>query len=298
MNGFINLLKPPGMTSQDAVSRIKRLLPRGTAVGHGGTLDPDAAGVLPICVGRATRLFDYIVDKRKEYIGELTLGIATDTCDASGRITDSCRVQVRQGEVESVLEGFVGDIMQVPPAYSAIKRGGEALYKKARRGEDIDIPARQVRIDALTFMGQTSPDRYLIKIVCRKGVYIRSLMHDIGQKLGCGGCMSFLMRERAGAMDVSGALTLDEIVSEPDKSACLLPLDFMLDAYPKAVVAEQYRQNVINGQTIRPAWANLPCEEAEEEAGKTLRLYVGDEFAGMGERTPDGIRINAMLLDR
>ena len=147
MNGFINLLKPPGMTSQDAVSRIKRLLPRGTAVGHGGTLDPDAAGVLPICVGRATRLFDYIVDKRKEYIGELTLGIATDTCDASGRITDSCRVQVRQSEVESALEGFVGDIMQAPPAYSAIKSGGEALYKKARRGEDIDIPARQVRID-------------------------------------------------------------------------------------------------------------------------------------------------------
>lgn len=198
MNGFINLLKPPGMTSQDAVSRIKRLLPRGTAVGHGGTLDPDAAGVLPICVGRATRLFDYIVDKRKEYIGELALGTATDTCDAGGRITERCRVNVSRSEVENALKAFVGDIMQTPPAYSAIKRGGEALYKKARRGEDIDIPARQVRIDAITLIGQTSPDRYLIKIACHKGVYIRSLMRDIARKLGCPGHMSFLLRTASG----------------------------------------------------------------------------------------------------
>ena len=159
MNGFINLLKPPGMTSQDAVSRVKRLLPRGTSVGHGGTLDPDAAGVLPICVGRATRLFDYIVDKRKEYIGELTLGISTDTCDAGGRIIQRCAADIGQGELERALESFVGDIMQAPPAYSAIKRGGEALYKKAQRGEEIDIPARQVRIDALTLLGRTAPDR-------------------------------------------------------------------------------------------------------------------------------------------
>ena len=298
MNGFINLLKPPGMTSSDAVLAVRRLLPKKTAVGHGGTLDPDAAGVLPICVGKATRLFDYIIDKQKVYVGELCLGVTTDTYDLSGRIISAKTVNMDVSRIEEAARTFTGQIMQLPPMYSALKQGGEPLYKKARKGQTAELQPRPVRVDSIEILEQTAENRFLMRIACGKGVYIRSLMHDIGQKLGCGGCMSFLMRERAGAMDVSGALTLDEIVSEPDKSACLLPLDFMLDAYPKAVVAEQYRQNVINGQTIRPAWANLPCEEAGEEAGKTLRLYVGDEFAGMGERTPDGIRINAMLLDR
>lgn len=291
MNGFINLLKPPGMTSQDAVSRIKRLLPRGTAVGHGGTLDPDAAGVLPICVGRATRLFDYIVDKRKEYIGELTLGIATDTCDASGRITDSCRVQVRQGEVESVLEGFVGDIMQVPPAYSAIKRGGEALYKKARRGEDIDIPARQVRIDALTFMGQTSPGRYLIKIVCRKGVYIRSLMRDIAGKLGCPGHMSFLLRTASGAFTLDDAQTLDELQNIEE---FIRPMDCLLDAYPAVRLDPAARDKVLNGAVLTEQ--DILSSDAAPDS--VARLYVGNEFAGMADRLSDGAKIRCMLLGR
>ena len=274
MNGFINLLKPPGMTSSDAVLAVRRLLPKKTAVGHGGTLDPDAAGVLPICVGKATRLFDYIIDKQKVYVGELCLGVTTDTYDLSGRIISAKTVNMDVSRIEEAARTFTGQIMQLPPMYSALKQGGEPLYKKARKGQMAELQPRPVRVDSIEILEQTAENRFLMRIACGKGVYIRSLMHDIGQKLGCGGCMSFLMRVSAGAMDVSGALTLDEIV------------------------AEQYRQNVINGQTIRPAWASLPCDEAGEEAGKTLRLYVGDEFAGMGERTPDGIRINAMLLDR
>lgn len=291
MNGFINLLKPPGMTSQDAVSRIKRLLPRGTAVGHGGTLDPDAAGVLPICVGRATRLFDYIVDKRKEYIGELALGTATDTCDAGGRITERCRVNVSRSEVENALQAFVGDIMQTPPAYSAIKRGGEALYKKARRGEDIDIPARQVRIDAITLIGQTSPDRYLIKIACHKGVYIRSLMRDIAGKLGCPGHMSFLLRTASGAFTLGDAQTLDELESIEE---FIRPMDCLLGAYPAVRLDPAAREKVLNGAVL----TERDILSSDAEPDRIARLYVGNEFAGMADRLPDGAKIRCMLLGR
>lgn len=291
MNGFINLLKPPGMTSQDAVSRIKRLLPRGTAVGHGGTLDPDAAGVLPICVGRATRLFDYIVDKRKEYIGELALGTATDTCDAGGRITERCRVNVSRSEVENALKAFVGDIMQTPPAYSAIKRGGEALYKKARRGEDIDIPARQVRIDAIMLIGQTSPDRYLIKIACHKGVYIRSLMRDIAGKLGCPGHMSFLLRTASGAFTLGDAQTLNELESIEE---FIRPMDCLLGAYPAVRLDPAAREKVLNGAVLTEE--DILSSDAEPD--RIARLYVGNEFAGMADRLPDGAKIRCMLLGR
>ena len=291
MNGFINLLKPPGMTSQDAVSRIKRLLPRGTAVGHGGTLDPDAAGVLPICVGRATRLFDYIVDKRKEYIGELTLGISTDTCDAGGRIIQRCAADIGQGELECALESFVGDIMQAPPAYSAIKRGGEALYKKARRGEEIDIPARQVRIDALTLLGRTAPDRYLIKIACHKGVYIRSLMRDIAGKLGCPGHMSFLLRTASGAFALDDAGTLDEL---EDIERFIRPMDCLLGAYPAVRLDPAAREKVLNGAVL----ADEDILSSDAAPGQVARLYVGNEFAGMADRLPDGARLRCMLLGR
>ena len=125
MDGFINILKPPGMTSSDAVLAVRRLLPRKTAVGHGGTLDPDAAGVLPVCVGKATRLFDYIIDKKKVYVGELCLGASTDTCDASGKVIETSDAYPCAEDVKNALSHFVGDIMQTPPVYSALKRGGK-----------------------------------------------------------------------------------------------------------------------------------------------------------------------------
>lgn len=209
MDGFINLLKPPGMTSSDAVMAVRRLLPRKTAVGHGGTLDPDAAGVLPICVGKATRLFDYIIDKDKTYIGELLLGVSTDTLDASGRITAKREANVDSSQLEDCLKQFTGEIMQVPPMYSALKVGGEPLYKLARKGEDRMLNARKVRIRSLEILRRTASDRFLLRIVCGKGVYIRSLMRDIGDALGCGGCMSFLIRAQAGVLSIDESLTLD-----------------------------------------------------------------------------------------
>lgn len=216
MDGFINVLKPPGMTSSDAVLFVRRLLPRKTAVGHGGTLDPDAAGVLPVCVGRATRLFDYIIDKTKVYIGELCLGVTTDTADASGKVLETRPVRASADDVKHVLPEFTGHIWQVPPMYSALKRDGRPLYELARRGETLDIPAREVVVHGVEYLCETAPGRHLLAIECGKGVYIRSLMRDIGERLGDGGHMSFLLRARAGAFTVNDAYTLDELKAMGD----------------------------------------------------------------------------------
>ena len=211
MNGFINLLKPPGMTSQDAVSRVKRLLPRGTSVGHGGTLDPDAAGVLPICVGRATRLFDYIVDKRKEYIGELALGVSTDTCDSSGHIIEQSACLPGRAEVEKALASFVGDIMQVPPEFSACKVDGKRAYLLMRKGKDVELKAKPLHIDEIELLAFSPEDMTLtIRVVCGKGTYIRALARDIGADLQSGAFLTQLRRTRVGQYHVDEAIDMDD----------------------------------------------------------------------------------------
>ena len=281
------------MTSSDAVLFVRKLLPRKTAVGHGGTLDPDAAGVLPVCVGRATRLFDYIIDKQKTYIGELCLGIETDTCDASGVVTRVSEVHATVEDVEKVLPEFTGRIMQTPPMYSALKMDGKKLYELARKGETVDIPAREVVIHSLKMRRQTWENRYLIEIVCGKGTYIRSLMRDIGERLGCGGHMSFLLREQAGAFHANDALTLDELKALTDISEALHPMDELLDAYPRVCVKAEYRKRVLDGLPVKQAWLTEPMPFTETP----IRVYVEEEFAGMGTMREDGsIAFRAMLL--
>ena len=295
MDGFINLLKPSGMTSSDAVMAVRRLLPRKTPVGHGGTLDPDAAGVLPICVGKATRLFDYIIDKEKAYIGELFLGTRTDTLDASGKVLATQAVNAGHAELEACLKAFTGDIMQVPPVYSALKKGGDPLYRIARSGGEVKLSPRKVHITSLEILDQLAVNRFLMKIICGKGVYIRSLMRDIGDSLGCGGCMSFLIRTDAGALNIRSALSLDRLALMDDLSDALLPPDSMLQVFPKAVVGADRLSNVLNGQRIQPNWLREPSVFREQ----TVRLYVGNTFAGMGSMDADGsIQIKAMLLNR
>ena len=294
MNGFVNLLKPPGMTSSDAVVQVRRLLDRGTRIGHGGTLDPDAAGVLPICVGKATRLFDYIIDKRKTYIAEMRLGLRTDTDDAAGRIVSSSPVNACMEDVQAALCDFTGDIMQVPPVYSALKRDGEALYKKARKGETVLLEPRPVKVHSLELLCRLSPERYMLKIVCGKGVYIRALLRDIGEKLNCGAHMAFLLRSESGAFDVNSACTLEELKSKEDIERALCPLDFPLGAYPQISVRAEYRKNLLDGQLLRAEWLT---QETDRTKG-ALRVYLEGEFAGMGEWTEQGVQMKCMLLDR
>ena len=294
MDGFINILKPPGMTSSDAVLTVRRLLPRKTAVGHGGTLDPDAAGVLPVCVGKATRLFDYIIDKKKVYVGELYLGASTDTCDASGKILEKSDKIPTEEEIKAVLPDFIGWIQQTPPVYSALKKDGKKLYELARAGESVEIEARSVQIHNLTYLTRTQENRHLIRIECGKGVYIRSLMRDIGQTLGCPAHMSFLLREQAGAFSVQEGFSIEEIKRPGAIEKALCPMDTLLKAYPRADVKSEYRKRIVCGNPFREDWLVSPI--AGE--GDIVRVYVDGEFAGMAERRAGNVyAFRAMLLN-
>lgn len=295
-NGFVNVLKPTGMTSSDAVVMVRRMLPKGTAVGHGGTLDPDASGVLPVCVGKATRLFDYIIDKQKLYIAELTLGIETDTQDQTGRVVRRCPVNVGEKEIREALPSLIGDIKQVPPMFSAIKRDGKRMYDLARKGQTVELEARPVHVDDLQYLGQAGENRHRIAVYCRKGVYVRTLMHDLGNMLGCGGHMSFLMRARAGVFDQSEAYTVEELQAAGANGTLerlLAPMDAPILHLPMLEIPESRRKTVLNGLG-QPAWLfkqDIPMDTP-------LRLYLGGVFAGIGRFDGREVTFQAMLLDR
>lgn len=288
MDGFLNVLKPPGMTSSDVVVYVRKMLDRGVKVGHGGTLDPDASGVLPICVGRATRLFDYFIDKEKEYIAELSLGVVTDTQDATGRVLERRPVTVDERAVREALPRLTGEIMQCPPAFSAIKRDGKRLYQLARDGEIVQTQPRPVTVLALDYMDQIDYNLHRIRIVCKKGVYVRTLMHDLGQMLGVGGHMSFLLRSRAGVFDISQAVTLEEL-SKQGVESLLMPLDAPV-AHLRAIHLDgRYLHAVKNGNPI--------CVNCELNKNEPVRVYLEDAFAGIGQAEGEGlIRFRAMLL--
>lgn len=293
MDGFLNILKPPGMSSGDVVLYVRKRLPRGVRVGHGGTLDPDACGVLPICVGNAVRLFDYIIDKEKTYLAEICLGVQTDTQDAGGKVTQTGDWHgIGQGEIEAVLPAFTGKIVQTPPSYSAIKRNGERLYKLARAGQEVQAESREALVYALSYVRRTGDNTHLLRITCGKGVYIRTLLHDIGLRLGCGAHMSMLVRERAGAFDIQNANLLSQI--EPENISQLLqPMDLPLDRYPKAEVGCEHTRFVKNGNVLRSTWLAI---DRQTDTGDIVRLYMGGRFIGMGEMQQDGsMRFKAML---
>ncbi len=210
LEGVVNVLKPPGLTSSDVVSDIRHIFDM-KRVGHTGTLDPGAAGVLPICIGRATRLFDYLVDKEKEYIGEIAFGIATDTQDSYGEAVEHKDAAVTADMIEDVLPCFVGVQNQTAPLYSALSVGGRKMYKLAREGVEVERKVREINVPALELITQTAPNRYLVRIVCSKGTYVRTLCHDIGEKMGVPAHMSFLLRTRSGAFDLDGAFTIAEL---------------------------------------------------------------------------------------
>lgn len=294
MDGFLVLNKPLGKTSSDCVVFVRKRLPRGTAIGHGGTLDPMASGVLPVCVGAATRLFDYIIDKQKTYVAELQLGVVTDTQDATGAVVETRSVNVTEADVRAALPRFIGDIWQTPPMYSAIKRGGKRLYELARRGESVEVAPRACRVDDVRLTASLGDGRYRLEVDCGKGVYIRTLCHDIGAYLGCGGHMATLARTRAGVFTLENALTLEEVdaLGAEGLKARLLPMDTAISHLPAVRAEARRRAAVRNGMPLRPEWLDAPAPQAP-----ALRVYVGGEFAGIGAPREDGsVRFRAMLL--
>lgn len=211
MNGIINVYKEKGFTSHDVVAKLRGIL-RQKKIGHTGTLDPDATGVLPVCLGNATKLCDMLTDKNKTYQAVLKLGIVTDTQDMTGEIQEEKIVSVTKEEVESTILSFIGDYEQIPPMYSALKVNGKKLYELAREGKVIERKARLVHILDIQIQNIDMEQHEITMLVsCSKGTYIRTLCHDIGEKLGCGGCMKSLIRTKVGAFTIEDSLKLVEI---------------------------------------------------------------------------------------
>ena len=244
-NGILIVNKPSGWTSQDVAAKLRGVF-REKRVGHGGTLDPMATGVLPVFLGRATRGVEFFEHAEKEYIATLRLGLVTDTQDITGTVLQQSEISISQAEIEAVLPQFRGEIEQIPPMYSAVKVGGRRLYEIARKGGEVERKPRAITIFALELLGGEGAD-WRLRVRCSKGTYIRTLCHDIGQALGCGGCMASLTRTMAGAYTLDQAHSMEEILSAEDKTALLLPVDSLFSAYPSLTVNEPAERKLRNG---------------------------------------------------
>ncbi|MEX1308745.1 MAG: tRNA pseudouridine(55) synthase TruB [Eubacteriales bacterium] len=292
MNGVINFLKPPGMSSNHAVGFFKKLL-NIKKIGHAGTLDPGACGVLIILVGKATKLSDYMMNKGKTYIGEIAFGVSTDTQDAYGAVTQTDDKIVTQTMLEDVLPSFIGEITQVPSRYSAIKIDGKRAYERARQGENFEIKARRVQIEHIEILAQTAENRFLLSVKCSKGTYIRALFEDIAKAIGTCAYMSFLERTASGALLVEDAVTMDEAdarVKCGDINRFLTPIEEVLADYPKAVVEKADFKRVANGLDGRVASVE------KSNSCELYRVYCEGVFFGLGRITGNRIKITTHLL--
>ena len=245
MNGIVIIDKPEGWTSQDVVSKLRGAL-HTKRIGHGGTLDPMATGVLPVFVGRATRGVEFFEHAEKTYVADLRFGITTDTEDITGTVLTEKEVNITREQLEKALESFRGEIQQVPPMYSAVKVGGQKLCDLARKGREVERKSRTITIfalDLLEFDGITAK----IRVHCSKGTYIRTLCKDIGESLGCGGCMAALRRVSAGAYTIDEAVSLTELVEAEDKEKYLRPVDSMFAEYPKQILTPNQEKRCRNG---------------------------------------------------
>ena len=245
-NGILIIDKPADWTSHDVVAKLRGIF-RERRIGHGGTLDPMATGVLPIFVGRATRAVEFATEGEKEYLAGLRLGTVTDTQDTTGTVTATHPVTADRTDLAAVLPRFTGDILQIPPMYSAIKRQGQKLYELARRGQEVERDPRPITIHALEITDQLSPTDYRLRVVCSKGTYVRTLCHDIGQALGCGGTMFSLRRTAAAGFSLADAVTLDQVQQAGDPASLLLPVDACFAGHPllllKSATAEKKVRN-------------------------------------------------------
>ncbi|MEE1047548.1 MAG: tRNA pseudouridine(55) synthase TruB [Clostridia bacterium] len=252
MNGVININKPLGITSHDVVYRLRKLLSI-KKIGHTGTLDPDASGVLPMCIGRATKVADMLTAQDKQYVAEVTLGSATDTLDKTGTVTETAEVNVTKADILKAVAEFVGDIEQIPPMYSAIKVDGKKLYELAREGVEIERKPRQVQIDAIEVLDiDLNAGRFSMKIDCSKGTYIRTLCDDIGRRLGCFAHMSALERTKSGRFDISESYTLEQIeemFGNGDLSF-FTPVDAVFEEYPKLTLSSRKAKKMCNGTRV------------------------------------------------
>ena len=249
-NGILIIDKPEGWTSMDVCAKLRGLF-HERRVGHGGTLDPMATGVLPVFLGRATRAISLLEDSDKEYIAGLQLGVITDTQDTTGTELERRPVEVTPAQLEAALAPFRGEILQVPPMYSAVKRQGKKLYELARRGLEVERAPRPVTIHALEVLEWTGAETCLLRVACSKGTYVRTLCHDIGSALGCGGAMCSLERTRAAGFTLEQAVTLEQIQGAPNPEALLMPVDSCFAGLPMLLLTSpQAEKKIRSGAAV------------------------------------------------
>lgn len=249
-NGIIVIDKPQSWTSMDVCAKLRGVF-HEKRVGHAGTLDPMATGVLPVFIGRATRAVEFASESEKEYIAGLKLGVITNTQDTTGEVLETRPADVSPASLEQVLAQFRGPIEQIPPMYSAIKVNGKKLYELARKGREVARAPRPVTIYSLTLEEQTGPTDFTLRVRCSKGTYIRTLCHDIGHALGCGGTMSALRRTMAAGFTLEHAVTLDQVLTAEDPAALLLPVDTYFSGYPAVVLRPGQQKMVRNGAAVQ-----------------------------------------------
>ena len=278
MLGLLLLDKPKGITSFGAVAKIKKLTGE-KRVGHTGTLDPMATGVLPILVGRATVLSQYLIEADKSYNATIKLGIATDSCDITGNVISQSDVNCKDNDIECVLRRFLGRQMQTPPMFSAIKQNGVRMYELARRGETVDIPAREIEVFSLDKKSRLNEqNEFVIDCTVSKGTYIRSLCRDIGKVLGCGATLTTLRRTKTAGFDISQCVSLDDLTDE-NISEYIIPCDKVVDYLPKISVSEKQAIRFCNGGQLsldRVRYDNFQNDGL-------YRVYYEDKFLGLGQ---------------
>lgn len=272
LKGILNVNKEKGISSARVVSLVRRAL-NMKKVGHTGTLDLEASGVLPIVIGKATRVSDYMMTKDKVYETELILGAKTDTLDAAGEIIEKSDKEVTREEFLQAMETFKGEIEQIPPMYSALKVNGKKLYDLAREGIEIERKKRKVNIYDIELLDFAFP-KATIRVTCSKGTYIRTLVDDIGEKLGTLAYVNELARVRVGELDIKESIKSQDLLEIPKEDLInkLYPIDTALKDFDKITLDRKYLDNLVNGQIV----------EVDKNYGKIIRVYAGDDFIGLG----------------
>ncbi len=281
MKGFINLIKPEGMSSAYAVGAVKRKFK--IPCGHMGTLDPMASGVLPVGVGKASRLFQYLLDKQKTYIAKFRFGVTTDTLDITGKVTDNCSFIPNISQIQEVLGEFIGEIDQVPPKYSAKCIDGKRGYQLARQGVDFELSAKKVNILDIKCLSQTGENEFEFKIDCKGGTYIRSLARDIALRLDTLGVMSSLSRTASGVFSIENGVTVEEFIATENAEKYLLPADIAVN-FEKLVLTPNQAQKILDGV----------YEDYGFKDG-IYNVYNQTEFWGVGRASEGKLRIEAYV---
>ena len=273
MDGIINIYKEKGFTSHDVVAVVRRTINQ-KKVGHTGTLDPEAEGVLPVCVGRGTKLADYIMAADKQYLAQLTLGVTTTTQDHMGEVIETKPVDFDEEKIGIAVSKFIGEILQIPPMYSAIKINGKKLYELAREGKEVQRASRKIYIEDIKIKRFIPPNKVEILVTCSKGTYIRTLCDDIGNELGCGGHMSELLRTRSGNFTLENAITLEklkEICENGNIEDVLLPMEKALATYNRIFVDKKADKLLHNGCKIYDYF--LKSSDHPYAVGDTVTAY-------------------------